>query len=268
MVRDLVSKKKEILAVVYLVEKIESEYSSLFSESNKYAFDILSSETKSYGEVVSESSFSRLINYRKKPFISYGTMNNVVRWFTRDTYMSFIKYVDANEDEINEAELISEDELNILVDKITNKKGYKNNRVDELEVLIGRLEKLYEKLDESSLKQVLDADIYNDIKNFINFWGDKKVICIFKEILNQEIKHVHLKLNRALKIEKTVRVNKLVNILLLSINVPTFAVTMSKIYKKLKIELHEIYSHYYPLVEDIDLDVDSSEEDIENSIGL
>src|SRR5690606_33593526 len=74
-------------------------------------------------------SFRRILNFKKEPIISEGKMNDLVYWFTNGECPSFHRYIDNNIEDILKYNSLSEEDLDILLNKIKNH-GTKNKNED------------------------------------------------------------------------------------------------------------------------------------------
>ncbi|GAA3623249.1 hypothetical protein [Flavivirga jejuensis] len=122
MSNELLQAKLEVLGVFFLVKKIRDRYEDYFAISKEEACKQIESETqeKDPDRSVSMSSFKRILNFELKPIISFGQMNNLTHWFTDGNFKTFHKYITKHEEAILEHNNMSDDKVQLLLNKIKN----------------------------------------------------------------------------------------------------------------------------------------------------
>lgn len=133
MSNKLIHNKKDILGAIFLADQIKNDpiHTPLFEEGETSAYDELESYTLLYRKV-SKTSFRRFFNLINDPWISLGTLNNIVLWYTNRKYANFKRYVEGNRGEIESSNIISEEQLEKLV--IKAKDGNPKNKTKEAEL--------------------------------------------------------------------------------------------------------------------------------------
>jgi hypothetical protein len=134
MSNKLIHNKKDILGAIFLAHQIENdpEYSPLFEEGKTSAYEELESYTLQYRKV-SKTSFGRFFNLTHEPKISFGTLNNIVLWYTDRKYSTFKHYLEDNLTEIETLNIIGKGELEKLVNKVQGKSSNEETKKDDQE---------------------------------------------------------------------------------------------------------------------------------------
>ena len=117
----IIKTKEELLGAIYLADDIRNDkrFTNSFEEGEGIAFQYLENMTAEK-KMVSISSFRRFFNLKKEPIISYDTLNKIVGWYYDGKYKNFRSYLLENSKKINSSSLISDKELEELLN--ANKK--------------------------------------------------------------------------------------------------------------------------------------------------
>lgn len=135
MSKELLHTKKDVLGLLFLTQQMKKDYEGEFGISPKNGCKHIEDLIQNYkvnGQKIdidlSLASIERIFNFQNTPKISYATMNKIVRWYTKDSYKIFLAYVKNNYDKISSSNLISDKELQIILEKIKN---IKESNTDE-----------------------------------------------------------------------------------------------------------------------------------------
>lgn len=125
MSNELLQTKEEILGVFFLVKKIRDEYENYFAISKEEACKQIEymTQEKDPDRSISMSSVKRILNFKIKPIISSGQMNNLTYWFTDGEFKIFQKYITENYEEILELNDLPDEEIQLLLNKIKKHKS-------------------------------------------------------------------------------------------------------------------------------------------------
>lgn len=130
MSNSILKKQEEILGVIFLIEEIKKKLGKAFEISDEEGCQQIETQTENYGTKVSNRSIRRLLNFKSEPIISPRLMNTLVNWFTEEKHPSFSRYVKENIKEIESANFITQEELQILMDKIADHLSKKEKKID------------------------------------------------------------------------------------------------------------------------------------------
>jgi len=118
MSNNLLQTKEEVLGLFFLLKKIKKRLEKNFSISDEEACKEIEDQTEAIGRKVSNRSFRRVLNFKEDPYISLGKMNDLIYWYTSESYYSFQKYINDNTEELFSSNFLSEDELQLVLSKI------------------------------------------------------------------------------------------------------------------------------------------------------
>ena len=180
MSKEPLNTKDDVLGLLYLIQQIRKDYEAEFAISLKngcnHLVDII--EKSKTVEKISLPTLERVFNFQKRPKISHATMNKIVQWYTEKKYNVFSAYVKDNIRSIRSSNLISEKELDKVLEEI--KKG----KVEGDDVKKGEtINVLAENNNNIIIKNILDNRIGNRWILFSVFFVAVLLFLVFSDLL-------------------------------------------------------------------------------------
>lgn len=183
-----INSEQDIRAVFYIIDYIMDSFFPTFTVLGDEEFkQIVNQITEDYNRVISKSTIERFFNIRTKPHpISYKKLDDIVYWCFSGKYDSYKDLLKENKETIFMTNLISNKEIQSIIDKLQTKKIIIANNEKEVNTSEGVVANLLEitKLIVGDLQAIKDTK--NETYLIAN--GSKRIAkrLILKEQRRQE----------------------------------------------------------------------------------
>lgn len=286
------STKEEIIGLFYLRHLIEKKFNVQKLEDRH--FEKIAKIIDEGENTSSKRTIGRLFNFENKiGNRMVKKITEIIKWYYDDRKKNFDNFLEIEKTNIdnfykvvdfrigNEDSNETQRKLDNFFEEIEqyfdektntykfpkekeNKRVLKNTehqheKIDKLEQVIVQLEELRKSLEKHNAQEFLDAETYNNIKNYIHLHGtEREVKRAYDKIINDKLDALNLKLDRMVNWENSFKISLVINILLFFTSVPTFLKVLALLRRKLLLQLEKENSHFF-------LDENFDEDDLEDS---